>query len=228
MGVVKLKFKISKIIENKWFLRTFWIICILLIINSLLEQFWGIGLKACVNPFKKDYFLYNFIKNKEGTLTTIAAIFIGIFFTVYTILGTVRLESSFALIDKTSFDKIRNFLKSAFVGSFSFLFFILFLPMFDFTIIIPIIYQIIFFFLLFMLLTAFRLSFILFFIFEHDFLTMHTKLEIEAEEKRKNNEILFRMSNFLDDYQSKIDEKQAEYMKQFLQNDIETKQNNNS
>ncbi len=78
-----------------------------------------------------------------------------------------------------------------------------------------------------MLLTAFRLSFILYFIFEHDFSTMHTKLEEENAEKRKNNEILFRMSDFLDDYQGKRDEEHAVYMKQLIKEDIERKKNSN-
>jgi hypothetical protein len=218
--------KISRIIENKWLTWIFGLTCLLIFINTLLNQFWGMGLNFIVEPFKDENALFNFIKNKEGILTTISAIFIGIFFTIYTILGTVRLESSFALIDKDSFDKIRRFLKSAFIGSFSFLFIILFLPMFNLNLITPFIYQTIFFFLIYMLLSAFRLCFVLFFIFEHDFSTMHSKLAKEEEEKRKNNEILFRMSDFLDDYQSKHDEEQATYMKQLIQEDLKKKNSN--
>jgi hypothetical protein len=212
-----LKIIFSRFIENTWLVWCYWIVCIVILINTILEQIFGVGIGVIIEPFKDENSLNIFIKNKEGTLTTISAVFIGIYFTIYTILGTVRLESSFALIDKESFDKLRSFLKTAFVSSFSFLFIVLFLPVFNFNIPTPYIYQVIFFALIFMLLTAFRLSFVLYYIFEHDFSTMHSKLAIEEEERRKNNEILFRLSDFLDDYQENQDKEQADAMRKFLE-----------
>jgi hypothetical protein len=221
-----LKIKFSRIIENPLLIWCFWIICILILINTFLKQTFGVGIGVLVEPFKGDNSLYNFIKHKEGTLTTISAIFIGIYFTIYTILGTVRLESSFALIDKESFDKLRAFLKTAFVSSFSFLFIVLFLPIFNFNMPIPYIYQAIFLALILMLLTAFRLSFVLYHIFEHDFSTMHSKLTIEEDERRKNNEILFRLSDFLDDYQHNQDKEQADFMRKLIEEQESKKKSN--
>lgn len=208
--------KISRIIESLWLMRIFLGSGILILFNTISVIIWNIGIKELVDPFRSESFIYNLLSLKEGTLTTISAIFIGIYFTVYTILGTVKLESSFAVIDKESFDKVRHYLKMAFVGSFSFLFIVLFLPMFNLNIVIPIIYQIIFLSLIYMLLTAFRLNFILFYIFEHDFSTLHSKLQEDEEEKRENKEIIFRMSAFLDDYESKKDEEQAANTRDYL------------
>ncbi|WP_144499786.1 hypothetical protein [Bacillus sp. FDAARGOS_235] len=141
--------------------------------------------------------LYTSLSSKDGTLTTIAAVFIGIYFTVFSLLGSINIESTFAVITKNNFERLLSFIKHACSSAFIFLFYSLLMPIFTthfnwFSIFLYIVL------LLYMLLTAVKIGIVLYLIFKRDLSKLHIKLESEKQEKQKEMQLKKRMEKFLD------------------------------
>ncbi|PER23527.1 hypothetical protein [Bacillus cereus] len=141
--------------------------------------------------------LYSAFSSKDGTLTTIAAVFIGIYFTVLSLLGSINIESTFAVITRKNFVRLLSFIKHACLSAFIFLFYSLLMPIFTthfnwFAILFYIIL------LLYMLLTATKIGIVLYLIFKRDLSKLHTKLESEKQQKQKEIQLKNRMEKFLD------------------------------
>lgn len=173
------------------------------------------------------YFVENTIgrvlHDLKSSLLSIAAIFIGIYVTVFTLLGSIRVDSIFAFLNEYTFKKLINFIKNAFIASFSYLVLIM---------ILEIMYaeynNIHFLFILlnasiviYMFLTAFRFGIILYFAFSKDLVDLQKNIETERAEKNKIKELQFRIEKFLDEFEEVEKAKQNERMSKVIKKDKE-------
>jgi|GEM_PF-7079335 len=155
------------------------------------------------------------LKN-ESTFLTIAAIFIGIYFTVYTLLGSIKVESTFASIRKENFIKLVRFIKNSFVGSFIYVFYSLFNSVSGMLYhkAVPYLLIVSGTLLLYMLLSALRLGIVVYLVYENDLKKIHELIEIDKKEKQKTQNILYRLDKYLQNIEIEEQRKQAEFMKQ--------------
>src|SRR5699024_8358417 len=63
----------------------------------------------------------------QSSLFSVAAIFIGIYVTVFTLLGSIKVYSIFVFLNVYTFRKLITFIRNAFISSFSYLILIMFL-----------------------------------------------------------------------------------------------------
>lgn len=175
------------------------VLLILTINKSLLVFSKNVGLieldNFIVGPLKSA------LINKDGTLITIAAVFIGIYFTVFSLLSSIKIESTFAILTVKNFDKLLQFIKNAFIGSFAYLFFSIISPTItsDWTIAVVTIVL-----LLYMLLSALRFGIIIYFIFKNDVRKFHENLELERMQKQKQEILFHRLEKFLDTHEEEV------------------------
>ncbi|SEM81143.1 hypothetical protein [Paenibacillus sp. OV219] len=170
--------------------------------------------KALLGPISD-----NLVK-KEGVLTTIAAVFTGIYFTVFTLFGSLKLESTFAHISKNNFFRLVGFLNRAFVGAFIYLFAtiaISFLIDADKGMNIPHVI-ILLVLLLYMMLSAFRFGLFCYLIFKRDLGKLHELLNAVEADKREVDNVMQRMKLFLDDYDNERNSERTVQMKEFIKN----------
>lgn len=154
------------------------------------------------------------LTRNESTFLTIAAIFIGIYFTVYTLLGSIKVESTFASIRRENFIKLVKFIKYSFIGSFVYLFYTIFNSISGmlFNKVLPYILIISGTLLLYMLLSALRLGILVYLVYENDLKKIHELIEKDKKEKQNTQLILFRLEKYLKHFETEEERKQAEYM----------------
>lgn len=189
-------------------------VTLILIINKLLLIFtknmgWLSLDSFIVGPLKST------LQGKDGTLITIAAVFIGIYFTVFSLLSSIRIESTFAILTVKNFDKLLRFIKNAFIGSFIYLFFSLISPTLQGEWMLAVITIIL---LLYMLLSALRFGIIIYYIFKNDVRKFHKNLEVEKKEKQRQEILLHRLEKFLDKQEEEINRKETEELQKKLNN----------
>ena len=61
------------------------------------------------------------LHNLKGSLLSIAAIFIGIYVTVFTLLGSIKVDSVFAYLNENTFKKLVVYIRNAFIASCAYL-----------------------------------------------------------------------------------------------------------
>jgi hypothetical protein len=138
------------------------------------------------------------LMSKDGTLITIAAVFIGIYFTVFSLLSSIKIESTFAILTEKNFDKLLQFIKNAFVGSFVYLFFSLISPTIKNDWMVAVLTITL---LLYMLLSALRFGIIIYFIFKNDVKKFYKNLDLEKKQKREQEILFHKLEKFLNDYE---------------------------
>ncbi|PDY74465.1 MULTISPECIES: hypothetical protein [Bacillus cereus group] len=184
-------------IENHSVLLVMTLILICIIGNKIL-----INLKTPISFETLDKYILNdigdILTKKEGTLTTLAAVFIGIYFTVFSLLGSIKLESTFALLTQKNFKKLLKFIRNAFIGSFLYLFYSLFSKLIsnDWTS-----YVINLTLLLYMLLSALRFGIAIYLIFKKDLHQLHQHLENEQRQRKHLNNLYKKLEQFLNEEQ---------------------------
>lgn len=184
-------------IENHSVLLVMTLILICMIGNKIL-----INLKTPISFETLDKYILNdigdILTKKEGTLTTLAAVFIGIYFTVFSLLGSIKLESTFALLTQKNFKKLLKFIRNAFIGSFLYLFYSLFSKLIsnDWTS-----YVINLTLLLYMLLSALRFGIAIYLIFKKDLHQLHQHLESEQRQRKHLNNLYKKLEQFLNEEQ---------------------------
>ncbi|PEY14546.1 hypothetical protein [Bacillus cereus] len=170
-------------------------------------------------------FIYGPIKkiltDRDGTIINIAAIFLGIYFTVFTLLGSVKIQSVFASISQNNFNKIITFTKAAFGVAFIYIFFSLAGAILDATYPKVVIVKSItgicsIILLMYMLMSALRFAVYIYLIFEVDLKNLHSNIEKEREEKRKNDELFNRLETFLNEHEDTKYQEQARKMAEKL------------
>jgi hypothetical protein len=190
--------KVLLYIEEKLIQHLLAILITIYLINTLLIFFTKYGLEAINLFFTTD--LLDFFIKKEGTLVNIAAIFIGIYFTVFTILGAVRNGSKLARLSQENFNKVVLFIKNAFIGAFLYIFFTLFIPFTTvsnenikslFSLLLTI-------FILYMLLSSVRLGIIIYVVFKEDYDYFSEGIKAEQEDERRIERLILRIEEYLE------------------------------
>ncbi|WP_181917372.1 hypothetical protein [Virgibacillus dokdonensis] len=158
------------------------------------------------------------LHNLKSSLLSIAAIFIGIYVTVFTLLGSIKVDSIFAYLNEYTFKKLIKFIRNAFIAAFGYLVLIM---------ILEIIYtdynEIPFWLILlnasiviYMFLTAFRFGVILYISFSKDLGDIQENILKHREEKRKLKELQYRLENFLADFEKKEEEKRNNQISEII------------
>lgn len=203
---------------------------------DLYERFFNLGISLLVfvvsNVF---YWLHNFnvgngdkvsiflvdeiLVPREGTLATVAAMFIGIYFTVISILGAIKLDSTLAKVTKSKFFKLVTFIRNAFIFAFLYLLFTIFYswlsehlngyPK-------QLLYLTLIILFMNMFLSALKVAIALYLVFKKDLSNLHISIEEEKEEKKKQKVILSRLEKFLNEQDTTTAMKKAKEMNDII------------
>lgn len=169
------------------------------------------------------YFAESILVPREGIMVTVAAVFIGIYFTVFSILGTIKVESTLAVLPKKKFFRLVTFIRNAFLFAFSYLIF---------TIIYPslseklsgypkqLLYLALIILFFYMFLSAFKVGLALFVVFKTDLSSLHELIEKEKKHQEKQNAVFRRLDQFL----MEQDDRRA-YSKAIDMNEISKRKN---
>jgi len=210
--VIIIKDKVYNFLEKYLITSVISIIVTLLLINKYLLQY-NKGIPEI------DYFVVGPLKDvllsKDGTLITIAAVFIGMYFTVFSLLGSIKIDSTFSILTKENFYKLLKYIKNAFIGSFLYLFFSLFIPVIksqDWLLSVLIIIL-----LLYMLLSALRFGIIIYLIFKKDISKFHDNLNNEKQKQLRFNNLLQELEVFLEKHKSDEQKNKAQKTRELLE-----------
>lgn len=135
------------------------------------------------------------LEKNIGTHTTIAAVLIGIYVTVFSIFGSLKINSVLAILDEKDLQKLIGFLKSAMVAAFVFLSYTVVLPIIENEFWIAYWYELLFWI---MFTTAIRFCTVMMVIYEEDFKKLKFSIEEEKKEKEKVKYILEKTRVFLE------------------------------
>jgi DNA polymerase III delta prime subunit len=216
--VITLKDRILLFLEDRlirWSLSL--IIALLLANHSLLlvtDSYGFVIIEDILNNH-----IHETIANKEGVLSTIAAIFIGIYITVFFFLGSIKIDSTFTLLSRENFEKLLMYIKWAFIGAFSYLLFSIVSTMIvDYNIHLKTGKSIVeLILILYMFLTALRFSVIIFLSYRRDLDKLHEELEEEKQSKQKYKILMHRLDLFLKKQEEERDREKAEKVAEILQ-----------
>lgn len=152
--------------------------------------------------------------NRDSTLITLSAIFIGIYFTTFTLMATISSKSSFSLLKRQQFADLINYIRNAFIASFLYLVVSLVMPIFSktgwfFSIISLLL-------LIYMLLSAFRFGALVYMILKRDINRYLQDVELEKTIRVKQDNIFKELEKFLDRENQKEKTKQAEKISEML------------
>jgi hypothetical protein len=158
------------------------------------------------------------INSTQGTLLTIAAIFVGFYFTVFTLLGSIRIDSTFATLSQSNFDKLVRFIKQAFIASFIYIFINLTNTIILATKNVIPLWIVILTLLstLYMFLTSLRFGIVIYLAFQRDFSKMQEGILKEKKKKNDLERVLNRLDEYLHDIESDKARIQAEKISKFI------------
>ena len=165
-----------------------------------------------------DEFLINQYKvifaQNIGTVTTIASVFVGIYFTVLSILGGLKLNSILAVLGESHLLKLIRYLKDAMAASFLLLFYSLIIPVINNEFWMTYFFFTIF---LYMVMTAIRFGVNIIAIYEHDFAKLKANIEVERKEKNKMNHVIERLDLYLQEIDLEKAHKKTADIAKFLE-----------
>ncbi|NIK11515.1 hypothetical protein [Alkalibacillus almallahensis] len=179
---------------------------------------------------KAEMFLQNDVRsaveNMESSLLTIAAIFIGIYVTVFTLLGSIKVDSVFAFLNEKTFKRLIIFIRNAFIASFVYLLLIMGLEVvYSDDEIIPLRYILLnMLIVIYMFLTALRLGIILYISFDKDLDDLHSNIRKHRQKRREVKELQLRVEKFLDDFEREKQQEKNNHISEVIRNREEEKQ----
>ncbi|MCU5397361.1 hypothetical protein COF41_04380 [Bacillus toyonensis] len=159
--------------------------------------------------------LQSFFTAKEGSLGTITAVFIGIYFTVFSILGSIKIDSTFASLSHNNLIRLVNFIRNSLIGSFILLFFLLSVGTF-FNSPIWILNVSGFLLLLYVFLSAIRFGLVIYFIIKKDVQNTDINLKKEEAEHAKKQRLMYSLEIFLNEQEQIKIKNQAELQQRKL------------
>ncbi|MGT4652252.1 hypothetical protein [Bacillus cereus] len=137
---------------------------------------------------------------KEGTLVSISAIFIGLYFTIFTLLRAFRLDSTIKILTEANFSKLIKYIRNAFLLAFTYILSTLFSSLLiSHWIGVLLLFNL----MLMMFLSSFRFLLIMYIIFSKDVKKYYELSEQEAAEKQKFEATIKRLNNFLNEQETK-------------------------
>lgn len=157
----------------------------------------------------------------KSSLLSIAAIFIGIYVTVFTLLGSIRVDSIFAFLNEYTFKKLIKFIRNAFIASFSYLILIM---------VLEIVYSKYYYIeypwiilnasiVIYMFLTALRFGIILYVSFSKDLQNLQKNIKDHRQEKKEVEQLQHRLNNFLDEYEARERQKENDRMSEIIKSE---------
>jgi hypothetical protein len=160
-------------------------------------------------------FLAYFLENKESTFINISAIFIGMYFALFTIFGSVKRDSIISTLPDKDLTKLIRFLRNALIGSFIYLFLTLFfVKNYEST------WQyfniVLFTSLIYMLLSALRFGVYIYFIVKDDIDRVADDHKELAEKEDRQQEIMVKLENFLNDYDNLAQQDKNEELRKII------------
>ncbi|MED0687939.1 hypothetical protein [Anoxybacillus ayderensis] len=215
--------------KTKWkdklfyFLEKKFIVCIITTLISItlllkiltlfeIESLSGYILK--IDTFISEKLSNAFI-NRDSTLITIAAVFIGIYFTIFTLMATISTKSAFSIFEKKHFNDLLTYIRNAFLASFSYLFISLVLPLISR---LGWLYSIICLILLtYMLLSALRFGLLIYLILRRDINSYLNKVENDKLEERRYKRIMYELEKFLEEKANEKSVDKAKDISKFLE-----------
>ncbi|MGX9134008.1 hypothetical protein ACWV26_06460 [Rummeliibacillus sp. JY-2-4R] len=151
------------------------------------------------------HFLPKFLSNNGSNLIALSAIFIGIYFTVFTLISTLNLNSSIAKLSEKNFRTLIDFIRNAFIGTFAYVLFLLIVIGNDLdnigeylSISEKIISLLNFLFFIYIIIAAFRVALLLYAAYSVDLKNLK---KLKSEAIKKQNE----MKNFISEVQDYMD-----------------------
>ncbi len=159
----------------------------------------------------------------KGSLLSISAIFIGIYVTVFTLLGSIKVDSIFAYLNENTFKDLVIYIRNAFIASFSYLILIIVLEVSyeKFTEINYLLVVLNITIVMYMFLTAFRFGIILYIAFSKDLQNLQSNIEKHREEKRRIVELQYRIEKFLDEHEKDMRNNQNNKMSEIINKENE-------
>ncbi|TCT23379.1 hypothetical protein EDD68_10793 [Melghiribacillus thermohalophilus] len=220
------KDKIFYLFENWTIAISLSLLFIFFLSNHILYKF-----DIWIYHMGTEYFIQSTLRNSlfdmKNALLTVAAIFIGIYVTVFTLLGSIKVDSIFAFLNEKNFKKLVNFIRNAFIAAFLYIILIIFLEVYyiDYND-IPVIFLIInLIIVLYMFATALRFGIILYFAFKKDLNNLPENIKKHREEHKRIRILFSRVENFIDDYEKEKSKDKAERMGKIINEEKETDNN---
>lgn len=174
--------------------------------------------------YKSNDFMVELLINKLGrhltmsdsSLVTVATVFIGIYFTIYTMLISIQSDSVLANLEKTDFKKILRILTVGFVSSFIYTFYSIFFQLSYNSSKVLTSFAVLFLALIF-LISAFQFGTLLTLILTQDIYGAIKKINERKSDEARKEEILTKLEIFLVEKENERyeeeDRKQSERMK---------------
>lgn len=182
---------------------------------------------ATFTPLEEEWLMISkidqFIRNdltkafldRDSTLITLAAVFIGIYFTAFTLLATISVKSAFSILKKEQFESLLIYTRNAFLVSFSYIFASLLTPLISNN---AWIYTSICFLLLtYMLLSALRFGLLIYLILDRDINAYFNKVTADELEEKRKNRILNDLENFLNEQSIRKGKNKADEISKMLE-----------
>lgn len=201
--------------SRKEFYLKYWVIIFLLLILIVSSACYVLDVKKIYDFDNINGLIINkFLINREGILISIAAIFIGIYFSIFTILLTIKNSSKIVEMGIKTYKELIGFLSNAFIGSFIYIVYAVLYPLISLISnngIIKFSYELLLGELvIYMLLSALRVGLSFIIIFKHDLNKFFLNIEKENIEKGEQKEIIYKLKGFLEEYEQQKGIKKGE------------------
>lgn len=151
-------------------------------------------LEDSANWFIEDF--YKRISEKESIIITVSAVFIGIYFTIFSLLGNIRDDSTVNILSEHHFKKLLNYIFYAFISSFSYLLLSLITNPAETNLVGKLIFLAL---LTYMFYSAFRFGVIMFYSYRLDFKNYKQKLVQQKLEDQKLKNAIYKIDKYIDE-----------------------------
>lgn len=163
----------------------------------------------------KDFMSY-FLEKKESTFINIAAIFIGMYFALFTIFGSVKRDSIIASLSEEDLSKLIRFLRNALIGSVVYIFLTLFFTKEHDSLLWNYFNIVLFTSLIYMLLSAVRFGAYIVFVVSDDLSRISEDHQELINQENHHKELMIKLEDFLNDYDQLSEEEQNKALRQII------------
>ncbi|PGU05384.1 hypothetical protein [Bacillus cereus] len=170
------------------------------------------------NSININDFLSYFLSKKESSFISIGAIFIGVYFALFTLFTSVKRGSIISLLSEKDLTKLIKYLKNALIGGFLYIILTLFFSADNHSLVASYFNIILFTSLLYMLLSALRFGGYIAFIVYNDVSKMLTDRQRIEEDANRQDELFNKLEIFLNEYEKINREERTKALRQIIQN----------
>lgn len=200
--------------NRKEFILKYWI-CMVLIFTSIITSISYLFDYLQFFDFDtvNNLLINKLLLSRESILISVAAIFIGIYFSIFTILLSIKVDTKIVAMGIKTYKELIQFLKHAFIGAFIYIIYAVLYPLL-FLLgkegMIKFLYELILGLLvLYLLLSALRVGIAFILIFKSDLNMLFSSIENERNQKEEYNEIIYKLKSFLDKHEQVAARKNA-------------------